>query len=415
MVTINFIFIYSIIFINSIINKMLYLGKLNIYDENNFIRYNYVERTFNDFVSNNCVQNAIVLTVKLQENKFIAAKEGNRKFSELNKQTNGVIHGMFSKHDSLFVKSSDGNACVILWSSEPYSNSLQVEYNGNNLLNRVDNDSLKHIEEIVSLFPKKIITDKNEYSINPQAFCSIYGVHTNNILEILDNLDLILKKYIYDPTKNKVLLFDQSVNELSLRDRTLLSNLKQKIDVLDIVVSLEKISLPYHETFCIPSFFYQTKMIIGFDKIIGLLDGENKNTLLRNLASRTISLYGNIKDEAYPLLVYYSYNLLCSETMLINKIKSLCGTYGVDVKNINLFVNLKDNAIISDTFINTYNYAKKEQIDFIFYNVSTNNIDFLKSTKPKFILFHESVYENKDIYDNFLCLCSKLGIKVIKK
>ncbi len=178
--------------------------------------------------------------------------------------------------------------------SLPENLELNPIIKNNKLEKRTKDDSLKPLADIFSK-----IEIESEKNVKINSVCSIYGIHSNDINELID-----LNKFLMSPIVNR-----SNSNNIVVYDfKRIKSRLKERNNVGDLFHGIEDISIDFSRGVSSENIYYP---IISFkknkDKYLTKIVEKNKNEKDNELLFR-YSAYQSLRKfkKDSSLIIYYS-------------------------------------------------------------------------------------------------------------
>lgn len=316
------VFYYAVIrYINKWLTHMSTMARQGAYIDKHYLVPSALEQYFAEFINKNNVSQALVVSL-------IIYTSDKHKATVLDN-----IYNTFKSDNTLFFKSNFDTYGLILTGSNYHITNLNKAYLGNQLDSRKNNDTLAFLEEkLCSLNNKKT---------KIKAYVSVYGVHSCNLEELLQNNNFFYKNDTLTRHHNTIQLFNTNIINQQIIDNISYATLEQKIDLKDIDVELEllRFKKDKHIYVC-PRYYWPKMLTCNSQTIMQQFEPSVASTLLRSLAIKSLEKYANNEEyKQYPLLIYYPINQLNSGSWFATNLIKRIRLFGVDPRNVILSFN----------------------------------------------------------------------------
>lgn len=366
------IFYYAVIrSINKWLSHMSTMARQGAYMDKHYLIPSVLGQYFNEFVKRYNVSQALIISL-------IINVPDKQKTIVLDR-----IYETFKDDKVLFFKSNFGTYGLILTGKEYQITNLHNAYLGNKLGSRTNHDNLALLEtKLLSL---------NNQDVQIKAYVSVYGVHSCDLEELLQNNNFLYKNDTLSEQHNIVQLFNTNIMTQQIIDNISFATLEQKIDLKDIDVELEllKFNKDKHIYVC-PRYYWPKMLTCDSQTIMQQFEPSVANTLLRSLAVKSLEKYANNDEyKKYPLLIYYPINQLNSGSWSVTNLIKKIRLFGVDPHNVILSFNVSQLNYWPKQIVE--NLIGLQEHDVRYLIVDAISLSSLKRLNPYGIIFDKSI------------------------
>ncbi|WP_412031983.1 hypothetical protein [Malacoplasma muris] len=357
-----FIFLYTIaLYISNFINGAYKLKKSILYDNEYFANSGFSKYAFDNYIKNNSIETGLLITFEILDTEQMLRIEGKEVTNSIEKTFIKYVFQKMGK-DCFYFKTKY-NKYSLFTSIDKYLINLNQSYNYNKKYNRLDDDFLKKFEIILNNFPKKINYNSKTYNIQLVAFCSIYGIHSNNFFDLIKFNTITKNNWIFYKDINSIKLYQyrNSENYLDEKNNYIVAN--NKYDLNKITLSLIE-EMPINvkskgiKNFYYPKITWVNKNIYSMQQLLDKFKNDNNlSTILRNISYRSLKLFSKAnKLDGYnnqKLIIVYPLEYFKSNDFNVLLFVKKIMMFGIDLNKIVIYFNdLKLSDINKNMIIN---------------------------------------------------------------
>lgn len=368
------IFYYAIIrYLNRLFTHMSTMAKQGAYIDKHYLIPNVLDQYFTQYIKQHNINQALVVSLlikdKTKDKKILLDK----------------IYDTFRKDKVLFFKSTYETYGFVVSGDMYQIQDLKQACLGNKLVAR--NDNLNALEHKLS----KLNNDMTHI----RAYVSVYGVHSCDLNSLLRNNQYALKHDSLDQNPNIVQMFNTNIRNQEISDNISYATLNQKVDLNEIQVELEIIRMNRNKKkYVCPRFYWNKLLTCDSATILNQFEQSIANTLLRNLAIRSMEQYSNnVQLHKYPLLIYYPIDQLNANTWSRSEFLKKIKLYGVNSNNIILSFNCNKLSVWPKQIIENLKDLEKHR--FRYFLMDVVNLNGLKQLHPYGVVLDESIANRK--------------------
>lgn len=366
---------YAIIsWLNGMLTNMSNMARSNLYTDESYIIPSALNNQFTQFVKNNNIEQALVVTFKLKNNNSNALKQ---------------LLDKLSNKKSLLFKTQYDTYGVVLCDNKFHLTNINECYLNNSVKDRPITDPLSNLQHLVK-------------DIDVILFASAYGIHSNNLDELLYFNQYSIKQFDKSESSNQIQFFNSNMLNNVFNDQISYALLTQKVNLDEIQTQLELVELNKDKQQYVCPRFYWTKLFTcDLNKILDQFDDLTGSALLRHLAIKSIEAY-SVSDYKgiKPLIIYYPISEMNSQFFsTIQFIKKL-ELYGINKNDIVLSFDCSKLKLWPRVVLDNLKELECNGINYIFNNVV--NTYSLTLLKPKFVILDKSIEKSKNKLDKAL-------------
>lgn len=310
-----FLILYAIsLYLFNFINSAYKLKTSIFYDSDYFVNSGYSKQGFEEYIKKNNIQTGLLLTFDILNLDNILLKEGKTASDNVEKTFIKYIFHSLGKN-CFYFKTNKNKYAVFLNVDKSLIN-LKCSIENNKLPLRTKNDFLKKYEEILNKFPQVVDFNKNKYSIQIIAFCSIYGIQSNNFYNLIKYNLKTKEQWSINKDVNSIKLYEYKEKEIVNMDKPNYISINNKYNLDNIVLSLVEFEIfdlkKKKKIICYaPKIRWLQENIYSFDMLKNKFydDELAYSIILRNISYRCLILYNKLKsfekDSNIRLLLFY--------------------------------------------------------------------------------------------------------------
>lgn len=379
----SIVFLAIIKSLNKMFSNISSISKKATHIDEYFVISSLLEEEFDRYLKEYQPRQALVLTLDIHGSKNTNVRQ---EFFD-------NLHHAFKNDNVLYLQTATDKRVIVISNDEYTIKNLNLSYKGNLYSKRLDIDSLSKIEKILLSIPTKYTVNGKAEAISFKAYGSIYGVHSYDITELLSNNLYMINNE--NSGTNTVQLFNSNMINHLANDNINYATLIQRVNLEEITVELEKIQfLKGKEIYICPRFYWPRMLTCNSKEIMSQFDRQTANTLLRNLAIKSIELYENSSyKHKYKLLIYYPINELTSQFFSARNITKKLRLFGLNNDDVIFSFGCSKIKTWPYTILKSLKDLEKEGINYFL--VDLINLNILKTHKPQVVILDESVESNK--------------------
>lgn len=402
----NYLFYYTTYFIIGIISILLlsfihnyikfsssmkHLNESTLY-KNGFIIYKYSKQTIEELIKKDGIKNGVIVIFKFSGIEKTMIELGAAASNVIKNSIQERIKFYFDDGKIILFLTEHGDIAAFIPTDKNKIN-LNDSYSGNFKKNRNDDDLLKEIENKINLIPINIKYGNKKYLINTIANCSIYGVQTNNIFDMIETLT-ITKEFTYDSKKliNKVQLFDPNFYDVKSKyiSKSKVLNKLNLFTPNDIEISFDKVitTKTKKDNIYYASASIFNKGIFSKEQLYNLTNkGYNNDIIKCHIAALSIKEFkknGLVEETNNKLLLDYPMSFVHdSKFNMLNFINNVT-SYGIKKEQI-IFNVLFDEKLYKKEFLKNIDSLKSKGISISIWDINSSHKNYIKEIKPDFI------------------------------
>lgn len=371
--------------INRMFSNISSISKKATHIDEYFVISSLLEESFDRYVRYYQPKQALVITLDIKGTKNSQALQ----------EFYDNLHKAFKNENILYLQTTTDKRAFVISNDEYKIKNLNLSYKGNLYSKRLDVDSLSKVEKIFASIPTSYIVNNKQENLTFKAFTSVYGVHSYDINQLLSNNLYMVNNE--DMGINTIQLFNSNMTNHLINDKINYATLTQRVNLEEISVVLEKIQfINSKEIFICPRFYWARMLTCNSKEIMSKFDKQTANTLLRNLAIKSIELYENSQyKHKYKLLIYYPINELASPFFSAKNINKKLKLFGLDNQDVIFSFGCEKIRTWPYTILKSLKDLEKENIKYFLVDLLNTNI--LKTHKPEIVILDETVENNKKL------------------
>jgi len=403
-ILITFLFLGVIKGINRMFTNITNIAINSVYSDQHYLVPESLEPNFINYIKSNHINQALVILFDFNDVNNNIVKQ----------QLLDNIHDTFNKNNyqTLFFKTEYNKYGIVLSGKEFYINDLNQCFKGNLFSNRLEKDNLLRLQQIINSIPLKYDYYNQAYTFKIKAYVSVYGVHSNDINELIND-DMFMLNNEDHLTNNVIKIFHSIMTEHIINDQIDYATLTQNINLDELTISLELLKVNnLDKVFVYPRVYWIRKMLGDYKSIIKTLPLKTANTLLRNLAIKAIELYAQSEYKGkYDLVINYPYeelnDIFYSVQNAIQKIK----LFGIDPHNVIYCFDVEKIKEWPKNILMHLTEFQTNKIQYILLNVNSGTV--FNAHTPIFATLSDNVLKNTKKLQKINKLVAKQKINVL--
>lgn len=388
--------------INKMFSNVSSISRKAVFIDEHYLVPSLVEESFKQFVKNNNNKQILVCSLEVFG---LSNKKLKEKVSE-------EIYKKLQEKKTFFFKTWEDKYGFIVADDQYFVSNLSLSFKGNSFKERIPDDNLSKFQNKIQSISKQYLINGKQYNINFKCYVSIYGIHSNDINELLWFNQFMITN---DDSKegNCIKLFNSNMVNHITNDRVHYATLIQRINLDEINVELEKIKIKgQRETYICPRYYWTRRMTCDIKEIMSQFDKQTADTLLRSLAIRSIELY---EKSAYKgktkLLIYYPINELRSRFFSVNTLIKKIQLLGLNKKDIIFSFGCSEILTWPYSIIKNLQEFETNNVSYMLIDVVKTNV--LKTLKPKIVIISPQASKSRKNKSKTLVAAKKNKINVL--
>lgn len=233
---------FSILFligskITNIIDNAFNLKASIKYDNGIFVHNGYAKNSFQEYIKKKNIKTGLLLTFSFSNQDYILSKFGKNAQNEI--QRNFIKYLYFHFGPDCFYFKTHKNDYALFFEISLNEVSLKQSVNFNNTKERNEADFLKEYEMILERLPKYIDFNNDKFEIRFNCYGTIYGVHSTNFDELINNNEKTKLKYSTNNKHNIITLFNFE-KSLNINDIQNFKKIYNDLNLKEVVLSLQE-------------------------------------------------------------------------------------------------------------------------------------------------------------------------------
>lgn len=408
---ISFILFYLLYWISlsltNIIDNTYHLRQSVQYDDDYFIKSSYAFMAFEDYLLKNRINIGTMITFDILGIERIIAIEGKDFAEKIEKKFISYLVHSFGE-DTFYFKTTK-NKYAIFKNNYNCSIDLNLSIIGNNKRERFCNDFLYGFQKKIDELPKGVDYNNKNYELNIVGFVSLYGIHSSNFVELINNNEIIKETWNKEVEFNSLQLYETHKNEYV--------NEYNDLMLLDKKIKLDSFNLKLVEIFGGNNIENMNNNFL-FVSCSSLKNGifskdflyykykNNTNDLsliMRNFAWRSLVLFSKYLENKkqknnHKLIIDYPIFELKKDRftnyIFLTKIRK----NNINPNDLIINFNVIGISKLEDNIFNKIKLLKKEGINISFDHVDENNLNLIKQIKPDFVLLNNNCSSNNIVF-----------------
>lgn len=375
--------------------KIQSINDIRIYDNQYFFNSNLAQSQIQKIIKQENSSFGVMILFDLINFNTLHPIWGNSGAKFIQKKILKEIVNSFKNLNTIFFMTSENEYACFVTLNNFNNQNLKEIYIGNNKQIRSFNDPVKQIQNAMLNIPRNVFYKNNSKKIIAGAYGSIYGIHSNDITQLINLCYKTKQKsyssrrtnilYVYDPNKIHI---GNKIKEINYQNHYFQPNNFQ-INLIN-----KKNVLLSNKDYYILDVCYLDRLLIGLDNIKSFATSMNVyEHTIRMIAMQALKIYSNIstpiKSKKNPIILDYPINYVISENFNLGNFKNKLETLNVDIDNIIFKFDLDNFSNIDAEFYNL-NSLQKMGLKFIFNNLNINNISILEKIQPNFVKFKKN-------------------------
>lgn len=380
--------------------KIQSISDTRIYENKYFFNNNIAQFEIQKKIKNENISFGTIVLFDLVNFNTLHPIWGNSGAKFIQKNVLKEIVNSFKNLDAIFFMTKENEYACFVPLKILDSQNLKDIYVGNSKQVRGVIDPVRQIQNAMLNTPRNVFYKKNSKKIVAGAYGSIYGVHSNDINQLIDLCYKTKQKSysskrtniidIYDPNKihlgNKIEEINYKNNYFQPNNFQI--NLVEKRNLLKI----------NHEYYTL-DVSYIDRLLIGLDNIKSFAASMNVyDHTIRMIAMQALKIYSNIqttsKVKKHPIILDYPINFVVSENFNLGNFKNKLETLNIGTDNIIFQFDL--NNLSNNDELYNLNSLQKMGLKFIFNNLSIKTISILEKVQPDFVKFSKNELNTKN-------------------
>ena len=387
-----FLILYALsVYIYNLVNETYKLKSSIIYDSDYFVNSSYSALAFSEYIKKTNTQSGLFLTFNFMNIENIIVNEGSQFAENLKKNFIKYIFYNFGKQVFYFKTSENEYGLFVPLNYKEIN--LNVSVKNNSLIKRTDDDFLRKFEIILEGFPTKVDYNGNIYPVSIFCFAGLYGIHSCDFYELIENNHNLKKNWDSKNYKNLIKLFCKSI-VIDDENKSIAKYFKKYHDLNRLTVSLNQqsnISKKNNSKYLYAEISWPSENIYSIKKLNKKFE-ENPEYLqfiYRNIAYRSIVLFNQFltenKNNDYFLCIDYPIEVFKKKWFRINDFLYKFSKNDVNPKKIIFVLDSKNkNNFYNQEILSVMNELKRNGFKFAYLNLSKNNFQICKSFKPDY-------------------------------
>lgn len=369
-----------VFFIEKAYSNFNKLESFSVKDDVSYYRMSLSKNELRNIIDKNSIEMGIILLFNIKmKDKEKTSKCLNFIRESTNKEYSNVFYFKASNnHYGIFIPIQDNNI------------NYDITIKGNKLLKRNDDDFLSKIESI-------ILQTEKDFDTFIAMTGSIYGVHSYDIEELIENCKFLFAPSIIKKNVSKIVVYDFKRVKSGLKERMLVANLPIKTSEIEISF----IKVISEKNIYYPSISFENKITNNIETLDEIMDPLNKDitpqekkTILRYTAYQTIRKFDKKNSS---LIIYYSQEYIGDPEFKVDKFISKINRY---MNTNEIIIGLFISEEINLTFLNNIEIMRGKEIKFALINPEDVEERKLKLLKTEFAITKR---ENEFIFDTKKC------------
>lgn len=376
-------------FIDKFIYKTEKLG-INVSYKNGFINNKFANSQIDNFIDQNKINFAYIVKFSILGIDRLISSYGYGAANKIKIQMIRQAQEQLNSYNGLFYMQGDDSEYFAILPIKNIKNiDLKIMKKGNTLKMRESDDDLNFLEKIL-----KNINDENnkildsEFMFNLFAHTMIYGVTSNNYLEInttLENINLMYSSY----NENSVVLIDTNISprkEYNQKNKAL--EQFNKFGPNDITINIHPRKEKYGSLKLFESDAALLKeFLLSKQEIYQLAKNESvQSAIICHVSAKSIKTFvqQKLNKNKNVLIVDYPQYLLEQIDFNIYELISNITSYEILPSQIVLNILINRQTFTNIFYENLFN-LEKENLKIAFTNLTNNNDTKIKKLNPLYL------------------------------
>lgn len=396
---INFILFYLLYWIalslTNIINNTYHLRQSVQYDDDYFIKSSYAFVAFEDYLLKHKIDIGIMITFDILGIERIIAVEGKDFAEKIEKKF--ISYLVYSFGGDTFYFKTNKNKYAIFKKNSNQSIDLNSSIIGNNRRERSHSDFLYSFQKKLDALPKGVDYNNKNYDLNILGFASLYGIHSSDFVELINNNEIIKETWNKEVEFNSLQLYETHKNEyVSEYNDWMLLYKKIKLDSFNLKLietfggdSIEKIN---NNFLILSSSSFGEGIFSKYYLYNKYKNNQNELSLImRNFAWRSLVLFSNYLENKetknkHKLIIDYPIFELKKDRFTNYNFLTKIRKNNINPNDLIINFDVIGISKLEDNIFNKIEFLKKEGINICFDNVDENNLNLMQQIKPDFVL-----------------------------
>jgi hypothetical protein len=358
------------------------------YNYKYFIVANYVQQAINEFIQTKNIQYAYVIGFSIKNMKTTTHTFGSRLVNQINEHVAVQINHFFKDYqDKLLFMSENDLFFVLLKANVQITKNLKTMSDDNYLKKRKSHDLLAQFESF-RITPFEFQNVKISFQNN--LFVSLYGVHDNNIFNLIHNLENMIQSFEPKCEYNLVQLLNPQIEFTSRYDMQQFQRLKQLVDINQIQLKAHVINYR-DQKIVFPIFSLLKLTAFNTETIIRITPQHLRPIMIKHLAAKALQHFSTSENKHTLLMTHYPIESLLDPNFSTQIFYSKISHFDLSARQIILLLNLNflNPKLDLHNIVTNVNNLKKIGIRFVCSNVNVHNIDFVIQINPYFVFYQD--------------------------
>ncbi|MGL4952125.1 MAG: hypothetical protein ACRC4L_04035 [Mycoplasma sp.] len=383
---------YSLItLLNTFINKTEKLSEDILYKDG-YILEKFAHDQIYEYIKNKKINNAYIIKLAIHGLESSVTRMGSSYATNIKSTVFKLVKEEFNEHEALFYMQSDNSEYFIMLPISDISEiNIKKSLIGNELRIRGVKDSLKFIEKIFNKLTIHCQKNLEISGIEIFGYLTIYGISSNDINSINNQLLNLNPNYNYN-VQNNIMFYNTNlmfVEEQKNKGKSLeeLNEFGPK----DIKVNIAKLSNPNSIKISLYQSYasYFEKFLFSKEEIYELADNRaTKSAIICHISAKSIKEFVEQKLNTINnlLIIQYPQFLLESKNFTPAQLISNLGSYEVSQKNVVLEIVIDKHdsiELINDNLLELVNNG----FTLSFSNITKKDYKMLSKFTPYYCSF----------------------------
>jgi hypothetical protein len=273
------------LYVSKIYQKNKTLSTHVAFSYDHFVAADYAYNAINDFIFEHNIQYAYVFGISIKNIQYSTHTIGSRVLNNLKENIANDVYVFFSNFPKkIFFTNEENYLFVLVGADINATKNLKLSYQNNYNVTRQKTDPLNVFQNLkISPFSYNGIQIKSDVNL----ITGIYGVHSNDILGLTQNLQATIESLEIQNNCNVIQLFDPHIQSSLNYDIDQFHQLKQIININTITI--KPIYHKYgNDKIVFPIFSSMKATAFNTSTIVKLVPNHLKPILLRHLMARAV-------------------------------------------------------------------------------------------------------------------------------